>query len=363
MVKICMHVRGVLMRYYFTTRDLVTIAILSSLGGALSAYIGYLGNMVNKALGVPFGAGQFMAGLHILWIILALGITAKKGAGVLTGTLKGLVELFLGSTHGIVVVVISCLEGLVADLVLFSDKIKEKREPVMYSIAGGVSSAANILVFQAIYFSNVPVFLLIIMYMLACGSGIIFGGVLGIQILEALEHAGVVARVRRVSKRTFSRAAVVSIAVSGIFLVSFTIGAIYYFSSVYYMNKEDGVRIEGNVEKPYLFLYDDFKENETKIIAELNGSFTHEPAKEYKGVPLRLILTKAKPSESAKEVTVKGKDGYSAKFVFSEVMNDDEMIIVKDGENYRLVASKYDGSKWVREICVISHRMVEIWRI
>jgi len=342
------------MKYRLSTKDLVTVALLSSLGGALSTYIGYLGNMVNKVVGVPFGAGQFMSGLHILWIILALGITTKKGTGVLTGTLKGLVELFLGSTHGIVVVVVSFLEGLVADAILFSDEIKEKREPVIYSIAGGLSSAVNIFVFQALYFSNVPIILLIIMYMLSCGSGMIFGGVLGIQILETLEHAGVVSAGWRTSRRPFSRKAVLSIFVSAFFILSFTLGAIWYFSSVYDMKNEKGVRIEGKVEKPYLFVYDEFRDNETKIIAELNGTFTHEAAREYKGVPLWLVISKGMPRESAKEVTVKGKDGYSASFSFSQVMDDEKMIIVKEGEDYRLIAAKYDGSYWVREICVIS---------
>ena len=63
-------------KYYFSTKDLVTIALLSALGGVLSTYIGYLGNMVNHIIGVPFGAGQFLAGLH--------GITRKKGAATVT---------------------------------------------------------------------------------------------------------------------------------------------------------------------------------------------------------------------------------------------------------------------------------------
>ncbi|MCJ7607217.1 MAG: ECF transporter S component, partial [Thermoplasmata archaeon] len=93
-------------RYYFTTKDLVTIALLSALGGVLSTYIGYLGNLVNHIFGVPFGAGQFMAGLHVIWIMLALAITAKKGAATTTGILKGVVELFMGGTHGIVIIVV-----------------------------------------------------------------------------------------------------------------------------------------------------------------------------------------------------------------------------------------------------------------
>jgi len=64
-------------RYYLTTKDLVTIALLSALGGVLSTYIGYLGNLINHMLGVPFGAGQFLAGMHVLWIVLAVGITRK----------------------------------------------------------------------------------------------------------------------------------------------------------------------------------------------------------------------------------------------------------------------------------------------
>ena len=51
--------------YYFSTRDLALIAIVSAAGGVLSTYVGYLGNLMNRAFGVPFGAGQWMAGLHV----------------------------------------------------------------------------------------------------------------------------------------------------------------------------------------------------------------------------------------------------------------------------------------------------------
>ena len=45
-------------QYHLSTKNLVTIALLASLGGALSTYIGYLGNLMNRLVGVPFGAGQ-----------------------------------------------------------------------------------------------------------------------------------------------------------------------------------------------------------------------------------------------------------------------------------------------------------------
>lgn len=68
-------------KYYFSTRDLLTIAILASLGGVMSTYVGYVANVINRLVGVPFGAGQVVAGLHILWIVLILAITGKKGLG------------------------------------------------------------------------------------------------------------------------------------------------------------------------------------------------------------------------------------------------------------------------------------------
>ena len=94
-----------------STRNIVTVAILGSLGGSLSTFVGYLGNLINLSLGIPFGAGQFMAGLHVFWLILIRAIVAKRGTGTMGGLLKGLVELFTGSTHGKVIVVVSVVQG------------------------------------------------------------------------------------------------------------------------------------------------------------------------------------------------------------------------------------------------------------
>jgi energy-coupling factor transport system substrate-specific component len=74
--------------YYLSTRDLVTIAVLSALGGAISTFVGYLGLLLNAAIGTPFGAGQFFSGLHVFWIILASGLIRKPGVATATGLLK-----------------------------------------------------------------------------------------------------------------------------------------------------------------------------------------------------------------------------------------------------------------------------------
>ena len=76
-------------RYYLSNRDLLVIAILSGIGGVMSTYVGYLGNLLNRIFGVPFGAGQFVSGLHIFWFILIAGLVRRPGAATAAGLLKG----------------------------------------------------------------------------------------------------------------------------------------------------------------------------------------------------------------------------------------------------------------------------------
>ena len=81
-------------RDVITTREIATIAVLASLGGTLSTFVGYLGNIINLSLGIPFGAGQFLAGLHVFWIVLIRTLVPRNTAGTSGGLLKGLIELF-----------------------------------------------------------------------------------------------------------------------------------------------------------------------------------------------------------------------------------------------------------------------------
>ncbi len=89
-------------KFYFSTRDLLIMAVLAALGGVASTYINTLSDAVQAVLGFP-GATQWAAGLHVIWIVLAFAITGKPGTGTLTGILKGGVELLSGNSHGIII--------------------------------------------------------------------------------------------------------------------------------------------------------------------------------------------------------------------------------------------------------------------
>ncbi len=338
--------------HFLSTKDLVTIALLSALGGGLSVYVGYLGNLINRMVGVPFGAGQFMAGLHVIWIVLAAGITRKKGVGTATGLLKGFVELFMGGTHGVVIVVVSLVQGVIVDLVLFSDEAKEDRELIPYSIAGGASAASNVFVFQVLFFSGVPIILILMLGMLAFGSGMIFGGYISIQLMESLKHGGLIHEPKEKDESEGRPRYIkyTSVAVSVVFLIAFTVGGVHYFNNVYSTPGSEEVHIEGKVNNEYDFVYEDYEQHEKVVSAELIGSVTHVPEKNYTGVPLNIAIDRSDPIEGATKIEVVGTDGYSAVFNLSKIMKDDDVIITFNEGKYRIVAAGYDGAYWVEDV-------------
>ena len=353
-----------------STKDLVTIALLSALGGVLSTYIGYLGNLMNHIVGVPFGAGQFMAGLHVVWIMLAIGLTKKRGAGTVTGVVKGIVELFSGSTHGIVIVLVSSVQGAVADAVMFSNKAKGEKSYTTYGFAGGLSAATNVIVFQALFFSGVPLVLILMLCMLAFASGMIFAGWLSIEMLLAIEQTGILSGSREITvdggddhtDRQYldhvgwKKVRRASLAIIGSFLAVFSIGAVYYFAFVFVLPGGDSISIEGDVDSPFDFIYEDFEDRERTVNAELVGSVTYVAPRNYTGIPLALIISEAQPRVNATEVVVTGSDGYFAVFALEDVMSNEDMLITVEDDSFRLVASEYEGAYWVELVVSIEVR-------
>ena len=356
-------------KHYFSTKDLVTIALLSALGGVLSTYIGYLGNMVNHIIGVPFGAGQFLAGLHVIWIMLALGITRKKGAATVTGLLKGVIELFLGSTHGIVIVIVSLIQGVIPDIILFNDKTKANRSPMFYALAGGFSAASNVIVFQLFFFSGIPLYLVAMLCMLGAASGIIFGGWLVLEMLESLELSGMILGKKKVvvddpnvdesvwiKGKAEKRKALMAVIAATVFLSAFTVGAVYYFTFVFKLTEEGTIEVSGAVADPYTFRYDDFSDLQVTVNAELIGSVTYVDPRDYTGILLCDIVTEAGPDGAAAEVVVTGRDGYYAVFELDDVMADDGLIIILEDELFRIVAANYEGAYWVEDVVSVEVR-------
>lgn len=342
-------------KYYLGNRELLIIAILSGIGGVMSTYIGYLGNLLNRLFGVPFGAGQFVSGLHVFWFILVAGLVRKPGAATAAGLLKGIIELLTGSTHGVAIILVSLTQGLLVDAVLL---IMRRHNLLSYTLAGGVAAASNVFVFQLLYFSHAPIAYILFIGLLAFVSGVLLAGSLGHSVLEIILQARplrssiaeeeMAAATASTGTRAKTRTSV-RIAITGVLIALLALGAVYYYAFIYEL-PWTGPRclVEGKVANPLSFQLSYFKQHETTITAELIGQFTHIPPQEYTGIPVKTIIAEAGPLQGAQKLRVIATDGYEVEFDLEKVLNDDQMVLIQEDDMLRLIAGNYEGGYWVK---------------
>jgi ABC-type thiamin/hydroxymethylpyrimidine transport system permease subunit len=344
-----------------STRDIVTIAVLSSLGGVLSTFVGYLGNLVNLALGVPFGAGQFMAGLHVFWLVLIRVIVPKRGAGTAGGLLKGTVEMFTGSTHGIAIVFVSLVQGIIIDAsatLAGSKNNPRDSSRVTWWLGAGVSSAANVIVLQILYFTGAPVFYIAAITILAFCSGVIFAGYFAWETLEFLNDTGTIPRFQSqkpIPVARTTRTMMYRNLPAIIFILFLTVGTLYYTTNVSRAFADPYTcEVKGLVEHPFSFRLEDFAGSEVTIEAELIGAYTHIPPANYTGILIATILAQASPLPDSIGLQVSARDGYSVRFEdLTAVMDDQNMLLTTNDDGLWLIAANYDGSLWVRQVSTL----------
>jgi len=177
-------------RYHFSTRDLLTMAVLAGMGAAASVLVGQVGRALMGLTGRAGGL-QFLAGLHVLWPVLAAVLVRRAGAAACTGLLKGAAEMLAGSSHGLLVVAVSAVSGLIVDgTVLVAGG---RRGPIALAVAGALAAGSNVPLFQ--FFASAPrhrmVFGVVVgLSCVAAASGAVLGGLLGWSLGGALERLG-----------------------------------------------------------------------------------------------------------------------------------------------------------------------------
>ncbi len=335
----------------------------------MSTYVGYLAHIINHMFGVPFGAGQLAAGLHIYWLILIFIIVRKSGTPTLAGIIKGFVELFTGGSHGIIIVLISLIQGLILDLALPIDRFRTFKPTV--ALAAGVSSCSNVIIFQMIYFSSngkfvVPIEFILAMSILSFSSGMILGGFFALETFKILNESMVIPQLFRGIQYEISNHTNVNGASSNsirskmfnpssiatLFLILILgIGAVGYFALVYEAPFRDlyACDINGEVNNPFTYHHGDFQQHETTIEGELEGLVTYEKPRNYTGVPIHIIISQANPKINAKTLRIIASDGYYMNFDLTSVMSDEELILIKDN-GLRVIAANYDGAYWIRSV-------------
>lgn len=327
-------------QYYFSTRDLLMMAALAALGGIVGTYVNAIGDFFQSILGFA-GTTQWAAGLHVLWLTLAVGLTGKQGSGTLTGILKGGVELLSGNTHGLLVVLVDVAAGLLVDLGFLPFKNKDALPA--YVLAGGLASASNVFVFQL--FASLPADALAYGALLLVGamaflSGVLFAGVLSRGLLNALRRAGVVkdAPAATMGRRVYPLF-LIAVALLALALTVYLRGALRGPATVY---------VGGAVEAPYD--YPSQHGDVRPITAEgaLRGATTR-----YTGVPLRDLLARARPRPDASLLLVRASDGYAFFVGLDEVQENDSLLLAAQGEgrdvSYNVVGAR-NSKAWVRGV-------------
>ncbi len=325
---------------YFSTRDLLIMAVLAALGGVTSTYINTISDAVHAALGFP-GASQWAAGLHVIWIVLAMGILRKPGTGTVMGILKGVIELMSGNSHGVIILLVDLVAGILVDFgfLLFS----KKRNLFPYLLAGGLATGSNVLVFQL--FATIPTNILgisaiLLFFSVAFASGLIFAGVVPYLLVNSLAKAGVVKTPPQPAQ---------SRKIGWYILLGVTIAAtlLAVIMRINYQGP-DSIQITGAVNTPYEFPNLEFTIEKVSRQMEDKGMMV-----EYSGYPMTEIIDFAEPVEGANTLLIEASDGYAFLISFDELESNPNILIVEQGKgnnaSYDVVGPE-STKAWVRNV-------------
>jgi hypothetical protein len=156
-----------------------------------------------------------------------------------TGLLKGSVELFSGNPHGLIVILLSGLAGIVVDMVWLAAGRRDRL--VVYMVAGGLGAASNLLAFKFIL--SIPAYrsmniALLVIAAVAFASGAVLAGALGWSLMRGLHRAGIVATYCPSRSGRDTGPAWLSIGVFGVLVA--VIGTAVYFSLLRQARPADG---------------------------------------------------------------------------------------------------------------------------
>jgi ABC-type thiamin/hydroxymethylpyrimidine transport system permease subunit len=101
----------------WTTRDLVTIALLIAIGGVFKGYWGGVRLALESSLG-PLFTGWIVGAGFSLFGVLPLLIIPKTGVATVSMVAGSVIELAIGNPFGVEVFILNFWEGLGPDIVL-----------------------------------------------------------------------------------------------------------------------------------------------------------------------------------------------------------------------------------------------------
>lgn len=107
--------------------------------------------------------------------------------------------------------------------------------------------------------------------------------------------------------------------------------------------------VQGKVTNALEFKWGDFSDKEVTVKAAKKKCEGTEPAREYTGIPLSVILEATQPEAGTTKLIVEADDGYQKNFVLEDVLADDTIIITEQDGKLQIIPApeKYDAKSWV----------------
>lgn len=340
-------------KYYFSTRDLLIIAILCCLGGVASTYVGYVGSTLGGLTGIPMG-GQVLAGLHVFWIVLILALVDKKGAGAVAGLMKGFVELVSGGHLGILVLPTSLLEGIFAEIGFWPFK---KYRAIAYPLAGGLSAWANIMITQTIFNAFPGTELFVTISLLALASGIVFGGYVSLAVVRILEDGGLAKKPDGI--RALKPISMPGIALAAVIVLTVAIYASHFAPDILSPGNA-AAATDGTSAAGHIYFFDVSKgfgnksydlmdyQSQFITITATDPSGGNTVARNYTGLPMVDLVNLQCPGGSPRYIEVFTRDGSHQRFNVPEVRKNRNILIVPNGSSMDIAAPGYPAEMWVR---------------
>ena len=169
----------------FSVKDLILIAAMAALGIAIKAVVNPLIQLASAPLFIP--GGSLGGGLYMMWLVLAVGVTGKRGSATLAALVQAIIVVLtgIGGSHGILSLVSYTLPGFAIDVWLFIS-----RHHICCLLCSFVSCVlANLcgtIAVNLIFFSLPTIPLLLTLAAAAFSGGV--GGVLSWHLLKALRQ-------------------------------------------------------------------------------------------------------------------------------------------------------------------------------
>ena len=178
--------RGV---HRFTVRDLMMCAAMAALGIAIKQIVGPLIKIISAPLMIP--GGTMAGGIYMMWLVMAFGLTDRRGAATLTGLIQAVIVMISGmyGSHGVMSLISYTMPGVAIDvgLLLAWTKI---RGPLSAMAAGMLANMAGSICTNFIFF-RLPLIPLLLSLSVAAFSGAV-GGLLAWLLLKSLRKYGIV---------------------------------------------------------------------------------------------------------------------------------------------------------------------------